>query len=1031
MSKTTKIALLTVCLVIALTCVFTACSSTKYTLTYDTVGGVIEGDNTVLFKEGGKVTPPTPSKGNFTFDGWYADSAYTQKFESFGKMPAGDVTVYAKWNSYTSGKIHFDSNGGTEVASVRGVTGQNVQVPQNPTKEGYKFAGWCEDKELTRLYAFSTYPDGEITLYAKWQQNTSQYAYVTFDVNGVTTEVAVQKGQPVQAPAAQQGQSCVWYNSESKNIEYNFDVPVIANTTLYGVLYTEGLVVKGNVVTAYNGTQSQVFIPQTNNGVYVTEIAPSVFADNHTVSSVYIPATVQTIGNYAFYNCEYLETVNLQSTVTSLGEFAFAGCKRLISDLDLTGLTAINPNTFANCKAVDSVIVADNLTEIGAYAFTDCKALAQVNIPNSVASIGEFAFANTALTTVHIPDSLTWLGQGAVKGCDIKDVTVGENSSFTVVDNTVYADGGKTLLLQFGTVDSLVLSSTVETVCAWAFSNATVVSLDASAIQATVLQKGALSGIEGLETLKVATFNPENQFLAYWFGASTAVENTTSSFYVPTTLKTVEFTEAQIVVPQYAFYGCKSLQSVVGFDDARLIAPYAYAYTDINKVTISALVLNVYATAFEGANNVVIEVAEDNEAYAMYDGALYTKDLSKLIFVPSGKTEISFAPQMTVIGQNAFSGSQVAEVVVPDTIQEIAFGAFEGAVSLQKLTVPFIGGGSANNQYMLYIFGSQVNYDPSTYAASISGDTYPMTLKEITLTNPVTKIPDVAFLYCKGLETLNNDAVVTEIGNYSFFNTGFTKVEIADSVTTIGMLAYAQSGKISEIVIGTGVTEIKQQAFAQLPSLNKVTFEEGENDLVIGAEAFIGTFDESSSGYTGRSYLGEIKLSNNVVSIGSMAFGFAGAYGTDTKNFSEFIVEFDVENSRLKTVDDMAFAYSAVEKILLPASIETVGALAFMNCQMLTTVQFGSVAFHANNLALVDDGAFANCILLKYVYIFKAVENVGQVPVFGQKVDPNTKDAPVFYGCESTVYVPKSCLEIYQEAWAAEENITIKGLGGM
>lgn len=1032
MSKTTRLALLTVCLVIALTCVFVACSSTKYTLTYDTVGGQLEGESSVMFKEGGKVTPPTPSKGNFVFDGWYADAGYTTKFESFDDMPAGDLTVYAKWQSYTSGKIHFDSNGGSDVDSLRGITGQAVTAPQNPTKTGYKFAGWCEDQALTRLYAFSTYPNGEITLYAKWQQDTAQFAYVTFDINGATTEVAVQKGQPVEQPVAPQGQTCVWYNSASKNVVYNFESAIIGNTTLYGVLCTEGLVVKGNTVTEYNGTESQVFIPQTNGSVYVTTIAPGVFEGNNVVTTVHLPQTLQTISDYAFYNCQYLEDINLSSTVKTIGKFAFAGCKRLTANLDLTGLAVVQQNTFANCKAVTQVTFADNLVSIADFAFTDCKSLTEINLPSNVESIGEYAFSNTAITTLNLPAALTTLGQGAVKGCEIASITAQPEANFEVVGNTVYTKDGKTLLLQFGTVDTLVVPATVETINAWAFSSATVANLDVSAVAETALYKGSLGAIEGLQSLKVAKFSTDNEFLAYWFGASSAIENTTNSLYVPQTLTQVQFTTAQTVVPAYAFYGCNSLQSVVGFESATEIGAYAYAYTRINNIELNKQLTKLDGTAFAGANELVLTLDEQNENFAMYEGAVYTKDLSKLLLVPSSKTEITFAPQMTVIGEDAFANSLIKEIVVPNTVEEICFGAFEGVAALEKLTVPFIGGGKADNQYMLHVFGAQVQYDPNTLSAGITGDTYPMTLKQITLSNPVTVIPDVAFLYCKGLETLVNDAEVTSIGNYAFLNAGFVEVEIPDTVTTIGVMAYAQSTKIEKVVIGAGVTEIKQQAFALLESLQSVEFKEGENDLVIGDEAFLGRFEEGNRGYVGRSYLGEIKLSNNVVSIGAMAFGFAGTYGEDPQNFSKFELKFDVANSRLKTIGEMAFGYSAVKTLTLPASIETIGPVAFFNCQMLLTVRIGSAAHQASKLVLIDDGAFAGCIGLSYVYLYKVVTDVSQVPVLGLKVNEETKNINVFYNTlDTTVYVPKSSIAFYKQAWASEEYIKLKELGGM
>jgi hypothetical protein len=163
-----------------------------------------------------------------------------------------------------------------------------------------------------------------------------------------------------------------------------------------------------------------------------------------------------------------------------------------------------------------------------------------------------------------------------------------------------------------------------------------------------------------------------------------------------------------------------------------------------------------------------------------------------------------------------------------------------------------------------------------------------------------------------------------------------------------------------------------------------------------------------------------------------MAFGFAGTYGEDPQNFSKFELKFDVANSRLKTIGEMAFGYSAVKTLTLPASIETIGPVAFFNCQMLLTVRIGSAAHQASKLVLIDDGAFAGCIGLSYVYLYKVVTDVSQVPVLGLKVNEETKNINVFYNTlDTTVYVPKSSIAFYKQAWASEEYITLKELGGM
>ncbi len=188
--------------------------------------------------------------------------------------------------------------------------------------------------------------------------------------------------------------------------------------------------------------------------------------------TVYIPASVEIIGDYAlpnianlqrvvfedgsrltkigqytFYQCVNLTSCNLPDSVTEIGNFAFAGCTKLGSDSavpftvpaslvklgssafsecpSLTeavipeGVTKISDKAFLNDAGLTAVaLVGGDLKEIGVSAFEGCTALVQISIPNGVTKIGATAFKNcSALTKVVIPASVTAIGTDAFSGC--------------------------------------------------------------------------------------------------------------------------------------------------------------------------------------------------------------------------------------------------------------------------------------------------------------------------------------------------------------------------------------------------------------------------------------------------------------------------------------------------------------------------------------------------------------------------------------------------------------------------------------
>lgn len=72
--------------------------------------------------------------------------------------------------------VTFDTQGGSKIDSVRVNRNAAVAKPEEPVKEGYTFAGWYTDKECTTEYDFSTKVTKNITLYAKWIEDTGEPA---------------------------------------------------------------------------------------------------------------------------------------------------------------------------------------------------------------------------------------------------------------------------------------------------------------------------------------------------------------------------------------------------------------------------------------------------------------------------------------------------------------------------------------------------------------------------------------------------------------------------------------------------------------------------------------------------------------------------------------------------------------------------------------------------------------------------------------------------------------------------------------
>jgi len=145
---------------------------------------------------------------------------------------------------------------------------------------------------------------------------------------------------------------------------------------------------------------------------------------------VKIPTNVQSIGTYAFANCDSIINLEIPALLTTIGDYAFANCEELVN-VDVKG-AYLGKYMFANCYALERVDIAEaayidavltKITEIPEGAFYRCFSLVSLNDTNviklneSITAIGEKAFAqSTALTTLKLPSTLLSIAEGAFSG---------------------------------------------------------------------------------------------------------------------------------------------------------------------------------------------------------------------------------------------------------------------------------------------------------------------------------------------------------------------------------------------------------------------------------------------------------------------------------------------------------------------------------------------------------------------------------------------------------------------------------------
>lgn len=171
----------------------------------------------------------------------------------------------------------------------------------------------------------------------------------------------------------------------------------------------------------------------------VRSVGNCAFMGLPKLTSVTLPASVQQIGDWAFFECTALMLLDLGGVV-DIGESAFESCKALITIrlpetlqvlhyrafyrceglVSITvpaSVTKMEPAVFAYCYSLRNAVVLAKVEELPLWTFYDCHALKSVSMTENITSVGNEAFENcTELKTptydgkpgdVDISDSVT------------------------------------------------------------------------------------------------------------------------------------------------------------------------------------------------------------------------------------------------------------------------------------------------------------------------------------------------------------------------------------------------------------------------------------------------------------------------------------------------------------------------------------------------------------------------------------------------------------------------------------------------
>ncbi len=142
----------------------------------------------------------------------------------------------------------------------------------------------------------------------------------------------------------------------------------------------------------------------------IQHISDYAFYNNSYLTSVNIPASLQTVGKKAFYGCDGIEKVDIKSISAwcaiefedevsnplTIAQVLYLDGKK-VTNLSLSAVEEVAQYTFMNCTTIKSLEADNTLTNINTDAFRNCSALTSVSLGSGVEEIDEQAFWNCAV----------------------------------------------------------------------------------------------------------------------------------------------------------------------------------------------------------------------------------------------------------------------------------------------------------------------------------------------------------------------------------------------------------------------------------------------------------------------------------------------------------------------------------------------------------------------------------------------------------------------------------------------------------
>ncbi len=527
-----------------------------------------------------------------------------------------------------------------------------------------------------------------------------------------------------------------FYNCSSlTSITIPSSVTYIGHEAFYNCKSLTSITIPNGVTTigeeAFSNCESLTSITLPNG---VTTIGEEAFSNCYSLTNVYYEGTIEDWCNITFYTSFYNKNSNPMSQASHFYMLNSNNKYEEVTSIEIPDtVTSIGNYQFYGFNNVISITLPNSVTTIGDYAFYNCKSLTSITIPSGVTTIGEDVFEYCSSLTIYCEATsqpsgweTNWNSGRPVYYGITKDNKIEKDGIIYVIQNN------EAIVTKYvGNETNVTIPSTIE------LNGKTynVVTIGKSAFEeCTALTNVYYEGtIEDWCNITFGNHSSNPMFYAYHF----YILNSNNEYEEVTS---IEIPDAVTNIGDYQFVGFNNVTSIKFTNGVKTIGERVF----IN----CSLLTNVY---YEGTiedwchitfgNGTSNPMSYANHFYMFNSNSEYEEVTS--IEIPETVTKIG--------NYQFYGFNNLKSITIPSSVTTIGNGTFYNCTSLTSITIPSSVTSIGEDAFYYCTFLTSITIPSSVTTIGESAFSYCKSLTSITIPSSVTTIGKEAFYGCSSL----------------------------------------------------------------------------------------------------------------------------------------------------------------------------------------------------------------------------------------------------------------------------------------